>query len=109
VHSGAVALGKRACLGAVWGGEHVGVLGFIGGATGGEKPLAGVPPLLRVYDGRVPPIGGVFPPACLGRRGPVRAGLRACFRFLFYSFSAKCNFVLILVKIISEVRKVQMR
>jgi hypothetical protein len=61
VRSGAVALGERTCLGAVWGGEHEGVLGFIGGAAGGEKPLAGVPPLLRVYDGRGPLVSAGSP------------------------------------------------
>jgi hypothetical protein len=32
--------------GAVGGGEHDGVHGFVGGATGGENPLTGVSPLL---------------------------------------------------------------
>jgi hypothetical protein len=45
VCSGAIALGEKACLGAVWGGEHDGVLGFVGGAAGGENPLTGVLPL----------------------------------------------------------------
>jgi hypothetical protein len=46
VRSGAVALGEKTRLGAVWGGEHDGVHGFVGGATGGENPLTGVSPLL---------------------------------------------------------------
>jgi hypothetical protein len=50
VRSGAVALGEMTCLGAVLGGEHDGVLGFVGGGVGGENPLAGVPPLLSLSD-----------------------------------------------------------
>jgi hypothetical protein len=36
------ALGKKARLSAVWGGEHDGVLSFAGGAVVGELELAGV-------------------------------------------------------------------
>jgi hypothetical protein len=43
--SGAVALGKRACLDAGWRGESEGMLGFVGGVTGSELAPAGPPPL----------------------------------------------------------------
>jgi hypothetical protein len=56
VRPGAVALGERTCLGAVWGGEHDGVLGFFGGATGGENPLTGVPPCLCLSDQGTHPV-----------------------------------------------------
>jgi hypothetical protein len=45
VRYGAIALVEKACLGAVWGGEHDGVLGFVEGAADCEKPLTGVSPL----------------------------------------------------------------
>jgi hypothetical protein len=64
VRSGAVALGEKACLGVVWGGEHDGVLGFIGGAACGEKPLTGVSPPASV-------------PLTSGPRQSARAGDRA--------------------------------
>jgi hypothetical protein len=42
VRSGAAALGKKARLGEVWGGEHDGVLSFAGGAVVSELELARV-------------------------------------------------------------------
>jgi hypothetical protein len=75
------------------------------------RPHRSSSPASAVDDGRVPLVstGSPSPVWLLGHHGPVQAGLRACCSFSFYSFSAKCNFVLILVKIISGVRKVQMR
>jgi hypothetical protein len=58
-------LGERTCLGAVWGGEHDGVLGFVGGATGGENPFTGVFPLASVALTRGPALSAA---ACAGER-----------------------------------------
>jgi hypothetical protein len=100
-----------------WCGEHVGVLGFAEGATSSELLLTGASPLPRTLWPRGPTCRHGLPPlvadwATLWAERSSSAslvGLGACVSFLFYSFQQKCNFVLILVKIISGARKVQMR
>jgi hypothetical protein len=62
--SGAVALGKSTCLGAVLCGEHGGVLGLARGAAGGVNPLAGV-------------LGSPLPCPSLTDSGPLLADARA--------------------------------
>jgi hypothetical protein len=47
LHSGAVGVGKRACLGAVWDAEREGMLGHAREVTGGELAPSGPPPLSR--------------------------------------------------------------